>query len=82
MNDFSLLPYLTQRIDNVDDYLLLVKGKRLKQQFKKIIRVMTVTDQLWEYHWSAERGGRFNYSYGWCVVRDGQVVAEELIHTS
>ncbi len=82
LDTFSLLPYLTKRVDNVDDYLLQVRGKCLKQQFKRIVRAMTVDDQLWEYSWSAERWGRFNYAYGWCLVRDGQVVAEELIHTS
>lgn len=82
MDEFSLLPYITKRIDNVDDYLLQVRGKRLKQQFKRIVRAMESGDQLWEYYWSAERSGRHNYSYGWCIVRDYQIVADELIHTS
>ncbi|WP_170133511.1 hypothetical protein [Undibacterium pigrum] len=49
MDDFSLLPYITKRIDNVDDYLLKVRGKRLKQQFKRIVHAMELGDQLWEY---------------------------------
>lgn len=73
---------LTVKIEDGDAYLLQVRGKALKAQFKRLLRAMTAGDELWEWSWSAERGGRFSYSYGWCVMRNGEVIAEELIHDS
>jgi hypothetical protein len=78
----DLINYLKKQVDDPESYVKDVRGKKLKEQFRKIVRHMQAGDQLWEYHWSEERGPRFCYGYGWCIVRNGVVVEDELIHTS
>ena len=78
----DLINYLKKQILDPENYLKEVRGKKLKHQFNKIVRHMQSEDELWEYHWSKEIGSRFCYEYGWCIVRNGVVVDEELIHSS
>jgi len=73
---------LTKKIDDIDAYLPQIRGKALKAQFKRLSRSMSEGDEMWEYSWSAEVGPRFCYEYGWCVVRNQEVFAKEIIHFS
>lgn len=78
----DLMNFLTKQVNDRETYLSTVRRKSLKSQFKKIVRHMKEHDELWEYHWSADRGGRTSYEDGWCIVRNGFVAEKEIIHCS
>ena len=66
---------LTQRIADPPTYVKTVKGKPLKHEFGKLFRLMQDGDEIWEWEWWGSSGPRHSYSFGWCVVRNGEAIA-------
>jgi hypothetical protein len=66
---------VTKRITDFDTYIRLVKGKKLKHEFSKLVRLVGKNDELWEWEWYATVGPRECYSMGWCVLRDSRAIA-------
>lgn len=66
---------LKERIANPAAYVTTVKGKPLKREFLKLAERMIEGDELWEWEWFGTLGARNSYSFGWCVVRTGEVIA-------
>lgn len=66
---------LTQRITDPTAYVATVKGKPLKHEFGKLVRLMKEGDEIWEWEWRGRSGPRNGYSFGWCVVRNGEAIA-------
>ena len=66
---------LTKRIADPVAYVVTVKGKPLKHEFGKLVRLMQEGDEIWEWEWRGPVEPRNRYSLGWCVVRAGEVIA-------
>ncbi len=73
--------HLKQRIADPAGELALVRGKKLKESYKRLLRSMQADDELWEWEWFGMIGRRNAYSIGWCVVREGAVV-QSFCHSS
>ena len=71
----SLASLLTERIFDVVTYITSIRGKSMKNDFKKLTRLMEDNDQLWEWEWWGPTEPRNRYAMGWCVVRDGHAIA-------
>jgi len=72
---FSPLEHLTQRIPDPDAYVVTIRGKPLKQEFRRLVASTLEGDELWEWEWFGTVGVRNAYSMGWCAVRNGTLVA-------
>jgi len=70
-----VVQHLKEEIADPAAYVASVRGKPLKHEFTKLVRLMTDGDQLWEWEWFGKIGPRDSYSMGWCVVRKGVAVA-------
>ena len=68
-------PSITTRIEDPTTYLGSIRGKALKQEFKKLIRGVQHGDELWEWEWWGPTEPRNRYSLGWCIIRNGEAVA-------
>ena len=66
--------HLSKEIEDPKVYLKSVRGKFLKQEFKKLLRHMQPTDQIWEREWFGPTEPRNSYSLGWCIVRNGSAI--------
>jgi hypothetical protein len=71
----ELKDLLTHRIEVPADYVRGVRGKKLKQEFGKLVRLMGTEDELWEWKWWGPVEPRNRYAFGWCVLRDGVPIA-------
>ena len=71
----SLPSLLKQRVVNPREYIRTVRGKSLKQEFKKLTSRMESGDELWEWEWFGTSGPRNSYSMGWCILRQGVAIA-------
>jgi hypothetical protein len=66
---------VTRRVTDLDAYIRSVKGKKLKHEFRKLVRRMDEADELWEWEWYAQVGPRDCYSLGWCILRNAHAIA-------
>jgi len=66
---------LTHRIEVPADYIKTVRGKKLRQEFGKLLRLMDDEDELWEWEWWGPTEPRNSYALGWCVLRNGVPIA-------
>jgi len=66
---------LTKQVTDFATYIRSVRGKALKQDFTKLVRLMNDGDELWEWEWYAKVGERDCYSLGWCILRESRAVA-------
>ena len=71
----DLKQHLKERIVDPTEYIRSVRGKPLKWKFEKLQRLLQGTDELWDWEWFGQIGPRPSYRMGWCVVRDGVVIA-------
>ncbi|WP_431261665.1 hypothetical protein ACQ859_15305 [Roseateles chitinivorans] len=65
---------LTRQVMNMTAYLGEVRGKQLKGEFRKLVRLMTEEDQLWEWEWFGGPDRPRSYAMGWCILRDGKEI--------
>ena len=66
---------LTHRIEVPADYIKTVRGKKLRQEFAKLLRLMDDEDELWEWEWWGPTEPRNSYARGWGVLRNGVPIA-------
>lgn len=71
----SLATLLTKRIVDPASYVPTIRGKFLKNEFRKLMRRTLDGDELWEWEWWGAVEPRNRYSMGWCVVRNGHAIA-------
>jgi hypothetical protein len=71
----SLPSLLKHRIFDPSEYIGTVRGKSLRQEFKKFTSRMERDDELWEWESWGTSGPRDSYSMGWCIVRRGVAIA-------
>lgn len=71
----SLVALLTTQVLDPVAYITTIRGKSLKREFEKLMRLVRDGDELWEWEWWGPVEPRNRYSMGWCVVRDGRATA-------
>lgn len=77
-----LRPFLTSRIESPSEHVKELRGKALKSEFKRFSKILQPGDELWNYHWSLDRGSSYSYEYGWCIIRGTVLIAKHFIHCS
>lgn len=66
---------LKLRVDDPGSYAKTLRGKPLRHEFGKLVRMAQPGDELWEYEWYGPEGPWNRYDFGWCLVRGGDPIA-------